>query len=481
MPTARVPLEKLRDEIARALATQVKSYNLPEVTAGLGLAPGDASEAHRSKFGYVKGRLLRHDAKALTKLASRIVEEFEAADLEAALDGWQLARERRVSELTRAQVLKRLDALDELFGDEGKRNVKERLSVLDPPWTGSSVYGLRFDDTFENDFSQHYVRNPDWSHAELLEHCGALNCSQVRFFRLLEAIVHPRCRRGADQQKLVDDLNALLKVDGYALTYDGDISGHLTYTVRRLTPGVEGAAKNLIFAPLGVKPRIVLSDSINNDVRIVEHADKCLIYDRPLRSNGLRWVELAQWWMDSRAVADLSAARRGLGERLLTAVQMGGSPGEAVIFQTYYRYFAERLADALPALLPQVYLHYDAMTARQYGGQPLLPRQCMDFLLLLENHVRIVIEVDGKHHFAKGDEASPSRYAQMVAEDRALRLRGYELYRFGAAEFCDVERIGHRWQVGPKSTELVMDFFERLFCRHGLTPAASAHEAQSEI
>ncbi len=98
-------------------------------------------------------------------------------------------------------------------------------------------------------------------------------------------------------------------------------------------------------------------------------------------------------------------------------------PGEAAVFETYYRHFTDKLGDALPALIPQVYLHYDAMTARDYGGKPLLPRQCMDFLMLLENHVRIVLEVDGKHYFAEGDVASPSRYAQMVAEDRVLRLR----------------------------------------------------------
>ncbi len=30
---------------------------------------------------------------------------------------------------------------------------------------------------------------------------------------------------------------------------------------------------------------------------------------------------------------------------------------------------------------------------------------------------------------------SSSRYATMVAEDRRLRLTGYEVYRFGGAEF----------------------------------------------
>jgi hypothetical protein len=49
----------------------------------------------------------------------------------------------------------------------------------------------------------------------------------------------------------------------------------------------------------------------------------------------------------------------------------------------------------------------------------------MDFLLLAPNGRRVVIEVDGKQHYAEGDKASPRLYSQMVAEDRRLQLRGY--------------------------------------------------------
>lgn len=58
----------------------------------------------------------------------------------------------------------------------------------------------------------------------------------------------------------------------------------------------------------------------------------------------------------------------------------------------------------------------------------------MDFLLLLPHRQRVVIEIDGKQHYADGDTASPQRYASMVAEDRNLRLLGYEVYRFGGFE-----------------------------------------------
>jgi very-short-patch-repair endonuclease len=69
-----------------------------------------------------------------------------------------------------------------------------------------------------------------------------------------------------------------------------------------------------------------------------------------------------------------------------------------------------------------------------------------------------VIEVDGRQHYASGEQLetpNPKRYAEMVREDRALRLRGYEVYRFGAAELD-----------GESGAEVVTSFFDELLERH---------------
>jgi len=50
----------------------------------------------------------------------------------------------------------------------------------------------------------------------------------------------------------------------------------------------------------------------------------------------------------------------------------------------------------------------------------------MDFLLLFSAHERIVLEVDGQQHYSENNMVKPSLYAEMVAEDRRLRLLGYE-------------------------------------------------------
>ncbi len=200
--------------------------------------------------------------------------------------------------------------------------------------------------------------------------------------------------------------------------------------------GTDGALKNLIFAAVGAKPRIVLRDAIENIIEIVEGADRCLVYDRPLGPAGLSWDDLALWWADG-AHAAAPEDPRALYGRLYRSL---ASPPERLLFQAYGARYGTEGGGSTPALVPQVYLHYDPYTKREIrlmSGQEL-PRQRMDFLLLPSDRRRIVIEVDGRQHFAEDDgTASPGRYAQMVSEDRRLQLAGYEVFRFGAAELRD--------------------------------------------
>jgi very-short-patch-repair endonuclease len=85
----------------------------------------------------------------------------------------------------------------------------------------------------------------------------------------------------------------------------------------------------------------------------------------------------------------------------------------------------------------------------------------MDFLLLLPNRARVVIECDGIQHYANdnGRAASPRRYAEMVAEDRELRLRGYAVYRFGGQEL----------QEPAHAKKVLSSFFDSLAERHAGT------------
>jgi hypothetical protein len=241
----------------------------------------------------------------------------------------------------------------------------------------------------------------------------------------------------------------------------GDPDGDVVRALGSMgTQGVDGELKNLIFASTGPKPRIVLRDAINNVIDVVENAEHCLVYDRPLGPDGLTWGDLSDWWADAQGLdADAPATRAALYERLRASVSKQ-SPPEQAMFRAYRHYYRRDLGGAMPVLLPQVYLHYDPYTLAELAtgpGQTLL-RQRMDFLLLLPNRARVVIEVDGKQHYADGDRADPARYAEMVREDRALRLAGYEIYRFGAVDLKPAEA----------GEALAREFFARLLDKHGV-------------
>lgn len=215
--------------------------------------------------------------------------------------------------------------------------------------------------------------------------------------------------------------------------YDG--GGELAHLLA--LAGAHGAhreLKNLIFAANGPKPKIVLRDAIDNTIEIVANAEHCLVYDRALPQAGLTWSELTRWWASSDELdpeTELAAARSLYG-RVLSSME--GNDAERFLFMEYGRLYA-RYGFGVPALIPQVCLHYDPYT-RSAGAT--LVRQRMDFLILLPGQRRIVLELDGIHHYAdESGRATSTRYAIMVGEDRKLRLAGYEVYRFGGQELVD--------------------------------------------
>ncbi|MFI6607973.1 DUF559 domain-containing protein [Streptomyces sp. NPDC050507] len=91
-----------------------------------------------------------------------------------------------------------------------------------------------------------------------------------------------------------------------------------------------------------------------------------------------------------------------------------------------------------PVLLPEVWLHWDHQTVRERGTQALL-RSRMDFLLMLPHGQRIVLEVDGSQHYTRdrGQRPDSAKYAETMAGDRDLKLRGYDVFRFGHDELRD--------------------------------------------
>lgn len=213
--------------------------------------------------------------------------------------------------------------------------------------------------------------------------------------------------------------------------------------------------KNLIFAS-PVKPDIRFRDAVDNDIEIVDHADadtRALVYDLPIGPGGIRWRDLQGWWKETQGLDD-EQAKSTLYKRLRASLPKN-SPPQDFLFTQYHSIFRDVVQD-LPALLPEVWLHWDPRTVRERGTDALL-RFRMDFLLLMPGNARIVLEVDGMHHYATDGKPDPEQYARNVHADRELKLSGYEVFRFGATEL----------QYGnERSQGLIQSFFEVLFQRY---------------
>lgn len=471
----KISPDTLRDLIASTLHA-VKAYELPQICVGLGIQaealPEDATEANSSKRVYVKRRLAGWSLAQLVELGERVLQERDSEALEDAIAELTAKQRKQLSEITRRDVFKALNPLDELFGDLPLVDTLREIFGEQP-----FVDGFRFlvpGQGLADQIQQHAIRNNDWSHEILLLECGALTCTQKRFFSLLERLLHPVTRRDNEQAQLASRLNGLLSRDGFAVRATGAESGYTVYGVVPMKDGVSGVMKNLIFASIGEKPELVFRDAVNNDVEITKHANKVLVYDRPLPSSGLLlWKDLRTWWGELRGIDDASSAKDALYLRLWEAVVRSGSPGELAIFKSYYEAYGKLLGDRLPALIPQVYLHFDPFTQRQRGDEKVLARQRMDFLLMLDHGTRVVIEVDGQQHYGAQDlpgvgpyRTRPDLYAEMVREDRRLKLRGYEVFRFGGTEFADVDL--EQRSVGAQSRRIVTEFFDALLARYGV-------------
>jgi len=115
--------------------------------------------------------------------------------------------------------------------------------------------------------------------------------------------------------------------------------------------GVDGQLKNIIFASTGRKPRIVLTDAINNVIEVVENAEYCLFYDRPLSDAGLTWAELVDWWRATNNLEGQDGIEVGRSLYRRLAASLGSEP-ERTLFRAYCARYGGEAGGDQPALLP---------------------------------------------------------------------------------------------------------------------------------
>lgn len=349
--------------------------------------------------------------------------------------------------------------LDELLyrQDRFERALERFWHLDDDPmalWTGSSTTSLRAR------IHQHVFRNrEDWSAEELFEQLGVFEAGSARFTRFLEALVDPATLPDAGAQgRLVETVNTALAPTAIRLEQTGERDGYPHFQLLRTGPGAARRPKTLIFATTA-KPDIRFLSVVDNDLEVLQGTNQVLVYDRLIGPDGIRWCDLQQWWQEKTGTDDTEQAKKDLYNRLLASMPSEDISPQRDLYRLYHRIYGAR-AWTLPALFPEVWLHWDHKTVQQRGVEALLNHR-MDFLMLLPGGHRAVLEVDGRHHYA-----TAKAYEDTVRGDRDLKLRGYEVYRFSSTE------LSNRHHAGP----LLEQFFTTLFTHHNLTiPPAEPH------
>lgn len=302
---------------------------------------------------------------------------------------------------------------------------------------------------------RHFVRNPEDGDVEwLFEKLQVVELSAPRFRRWLEGLVSADVQISIERQLAkVEAVNKVLRTCGAELIHSSDAEGYPVFSLISLRT-FRGRPKNIIFASL-TKPDIRLSDSLNNEIEILSNPNQVLIYDRPLSTEGLSWRELQAWWADFICEENSEEVKISLYRRLQQSLP-NSSPPQKKFFKEFFRQYRSAIYD-LPALLPEVWLHWDPKTVSERGAGALLNHR-MDFLLLMPDGGRVVIEIDGIQHYSdETGRASKSKYADLVAADRSLKLAGYDIYRFAGVEL-------HHDDASYK----IKYFFDALFKYHGI-------------
>lgn len=431
---------------------QLHSHDeLPGLCRKLGLPnpPGEGSKWERLAASLESGTGVN-----LVEVAKRILEYFppSAAERNALQELlWKDDGSPSISKKVRRDIAERFEP-DDLFIHAGNfEKLLEQLWVIDDnPFEG--FWGIE-GKSLRAQIRRHVFQNTgDWTTEFLLDQVGAFDCSDRRFAQFLEGMVSGDVRPNVDEQRrFAANANRILATCGVELREVDEEGGYPVFRLIAKHEGVTARPKNLIFASPH-KPDLRFRDAVNNDIEIVTNAEHVLIYDRPIGHTGLLWRDLQAWWSEARNIGDSEHAKQTLYRRLRDSLP-NNSPPQRLFFESYFAGFGKRVPD-LPALLPEVWLHWDPKTARERGPEALT-RFRMDFLLLLPAGRRVVIEVDGAHHYATDERADPRKYAEMVSADRELRLAGYDVYRFGGAELQVKEDSGR-----------VQAFFAQLFAKY---------------
>ena len=441
------------------------ALDLPSICERLQIPCNNELEPMHSKAIYLKSGINKMKDNELIELVKMIISDGDCPELLEQIDRYLEVELFEITTITRRKILNWLSEQIDLECDLQINVFLKRVWNLQ---NMPSIYG---EVSREEDILRHMVRNDDLTYKQLLEDVlKVIYVCDNTFKRFIEELVYPDVRDTERQKEYVDIFNSFLKNDGYSLLCSNYVSGNPIYTLQKNVRGVGNEVKNIIFAGIGGKPDIVLDDSLSNTIQLIDNGVDCLVYNQIIPSDGLKWNELVLWWSNKDEYIETDADK--FFDRLIKS--MDSSP-EKNFMWVYYQYFIkEKNNPCLPALIPQVYCHYDPKSAVMRKGTVYV-HQRMDFLMLFSDKERVVIEIDGVQHYSEEREleilvgknsekvkkniAVSKKYAEMVEDDRKLKLYGYNVFRFGGYEFMKEQQ--------PKKK--IIHFFKKLFDLYGVS------------
>lgn len=282
------------------------------------------------------------------------------------------------------------------------------------------------------DVNRYFLEGGQWTLEQVFDEAGVLAWPSPRFAHFFQALISSRLTPDEPRlRELGGSSTEVLSAHGFDLVEVADGTGFPAFQIVpartwRLPPQL------ILFASRRAKPDLRLKDVLEADIEVLSRSEDLLHYTDPVGPEGLTWSRLQAWWAAQHP--DAEDPKRTLYSRLMLAVPTS-SPQARRLFQQYYTAMAGR--PDFPALLPEVWVHWDPQAKVQRGDETPVAHR-IDFLMLQQRR-RIVVEVDGMQHYATKDgRACSSRYTDTVRADRQLRLAGYEVYRFSTAELeCD--------------------------------------------
>jgi hypothetical protein len=276
---------------------------------------------------------------------------------------WADQAAQEIPKRTRREIAQALELRDLVYSPDRFSALLSRLWVLG---SGSLSFFTGVDTSLRANIEQHVYRNPgDWTTEDLFEQLGVFDASNMRFAMFLEGLVSADVIPDEPaQRRIVNTVNPHLRSVGAELRETGIDGGYPIFSVVSTQSARTGQPLNVIFASK-TKPDIRFLDAINNKIEVLESIDDVLAYDRQIGGDGIRWRDLQAWWKDKQKLTSDTEAKKSLYQRLKRSLP-DNSPPQRNLFELYHELHGSAVPD-LPALMPEVWLHWDPKTVRDRG------------------------------------------------------------------------------------------------------------------